>query len=312
MADAINNSLRNNNFKAAQGDNQGSVPRRKDKRAFLYTIKKLFRIPLAVFGIIIILAVIFCAIFAPWIAPYDPLEMDVDHMLEGPSRAHWLGADQMGRDTLSRIIYGSRVALIVSLGAVSVGVALGVPIGLIAAYFRGWTDEIIMRIMDALVAFPSLILAVGLIAVLGSSLINVIIAIGVANIPWLARVVRSQALAVREQVYITAARSAGATSKRIIFRHIWPNSAAPVIVQGTLGMAYAILTEAALGFIGVGVQPPTPTWGNMLQYAFGFLDSTPILSIAPGMAIFVMVLAFNFVGDALRDVLDPRLRGVIR
>ncbi|MEE9436783.1 MAG: ABC transporter permease, partial [Candidatus Adiutricales bacterium] len=241
-----------------------------------------------------------------------PLTMDMDALLSGPTWKHPLGADQMGRDTLSRIIYGSRVALVVSLGAVSLGVILGVPIGLISAYFGGKVDEVIMRFMDALVAFPSLILAVGLIAVLGSSLYNVILAIGVANIPWLARVVRSQALSVREMDYVMSARSIGAANSHIIGRYIWPNCAAPVIVQATLGMAYAVLAEAALGFIGVGVQPPTPTWGNMLQYAFGLLDRSPILSIAPGMAIFLMVLAFNFVGDAARDVLDPRLRGFIR
>ncbi len=287
-------------------------PRRLRQRSVRDTIRKMLRIPLAAFGMVVIVIVIICAIFAPLLAPHDPKAMDLDNMLSGPSWKHLLGADQMGRDTLSRIIYGSRVALVVSLGAVSLGVILGVPIGLISAFFGGKVDEVIMRFMDALVAFPSLILAVGLIAVLGSSLYNVIIAIGIANIPWLARVVRSQALSVREMDYVVSARSIGASNSHIIGKYIWPNCAAPVIVQATLGMAYAVLTEAALGFIGVGVQPPTPTWGNMLQYAFGLLDRSPLLSIAPGMAIFLMVLAFNFVGDAARDVLDPRLRGFIR
>ena len=287
-------------------------PRRLRQRSVRDTFRKMFRIPLAAFGMVVIAIVIICAIFAPLLAPHDPKAMDLDNMLSGPSWKHLLGADQMGRDTLSRIIYGSRVALVVSLGAVSLGVILGVPIGLISAFFGGKVDEVIMRFMDALVAFPSLILAVGLIAVLGSSLYNVIIAIGIANIPWLARVVRSQALSVREMDYVMSARSIGASNSHIIGKYIWPNCAAPVIVQATLGMAYAVLTEAALGFIGVGVQPPTPTWGNMLQYAFGLLDRAPLLSIAPGMAIFLMVLAFNFVGDAARDVLDPRLRGFIR
>ncbi len=296
---------------APTGNDTQDILRRKKKKPFLENMKKLLRIPLAIFGSIVILLVIVCAIFSPLIAPHDPLAMDIEYFLGGPSLTHPLGTDQLGRDTLSRIIYGSRVALVVSIGAVSFGILMGVPIGLISAYFRGWTDEIMMRIMDALVAFPSLILAVGLIAVMGSTLINVIVAIGIANIPWLARIVRSQALSVREQDYVTSAICAGASRRRVIFKHIWPNSAAPVIVQGTLGMAYAVLTEAALGFIGAGVQPPTPTWGNMLQYAFGLLDRSPILSIAPGMAIFLMVLSFNFVGDALRDVLDPRLKGVI-
>lgn len=287
-------------------------PRRLRERSVWDSFRKMLRIPLAFFGMVIILVVIISAIFAPWLAPYDPMAMDLDNMLSGPTWKHLLGADQMGRDTLSRIIYGSRVALMVSIGAVSLGVILGVPLGLISAFFGGNVDEVIMRFMDALVAFPSLILAVGLISVLEPSVKNVIIAIGVANVPWLARIVRSQALSVREMDYVMSARSIGATNTRIIRKYIWPNCAAPVIVQATLGMAYAVLTEAALGFIGVGVQPPTPTWGNMLQYAFGLLDRSPILSIAPGMAIFLMVLAFNFVGDAARDVLDPRLRGFIR
>lgn len=287
-------------------------PRRLRERSVWDSLRKMLRIPLAFFGMVVILVVIISAIFAPWLAPYDPMAMDLDNMLSGPTWKHLLGADQMGRDTLSRIIYGSRVALMVSIGAVSLGVILGVPLGLISAFFGGNVDEVIMRFMDALVAFPSLILAVGLISVLEPSVKNVIIAIGVANVPWLARIVRSQALSVREMDYVMSARSIGATNTRIIRKYIWPNCAAPVIVQATLGMAYAVLTEAALGFIGVGVQPPTPTWGNMLQYAFGLLDRAPILSIAPGMAIFLMVLAFNFVGDAARDVLDPRLRGFIR
>jgi peptide/nickel transport system permease protein len=274
-------------------------------------VKRLFKIPLAVFGFAVITVVVLMAVFADWIAPYNPEAIDVLHMLEGPGWLHPLGTDQLGRDTLSRIIFGSRIALIVSLGSVSLGALIGTPIGLISGYFRGWMDEVIMRFMDALVSFPSLILAVGLIAVLGSTLLNVIIAIGLANVPWIARVVRSQALSIREQDYVTSARAIGSGNPRIIAKYIWPNSSAPVIVQSTLGMAYAVLTEAALGFIGIGVQPPTPTWGNMLRYAFGLLDRSPILSIAPGVAIFLLILAFNFIGDALRDVLDPRLKGVI-
>jgi peptide/nickel transport system permease protein len=294
-------------------DQAGFEPRPEArKRPYRVALKRLLRIPLAVFGLVVIVVVLISAVFAPWVAPHDPQAMDADRMLEGPSLVHPLGTDRMGRDTLSRLIYGSQVALIVSVGAVSFGVLLGMPLGLFSAFFRGWTDEIIMRVMDALVSFPSIILAVGMIAVLGSTLINVIVAIGLANIPWIARVVRSQALSVRELDYVTSARAIGASDWRVVLRHIWPNCAAPVIVQGTLGMAYAILVEASLSFIGIGVQPPTPTWGNMLQYAFGLLDRQPILSIAPGMAIFVMVLAFNFVGDALRDVLDPRLRGIIQ
>lgn len=279
---------------------------------FLEATKKLLRIPLASFGLAVICIIVVSAIFAPWVVPHDPFAQDVNHALEGPSWTYPLGTDKLGRDTLSRVIYGARIALVVSIGAVGLGILLGTPIGLISAYARGWTDEVTMRIMDAIVSFPSLIIAVALVAVLGTTLMNVIIAIGVANVPWIARVVRSQALSVRERDYVTAAVAVGAHSRRIIGRHIWPNCTAPVIVQGTLGMAYAILTEAALGFLGISVPPPTPTWGNMLQFAFPLLDRAPLLSIVPGMAIFLLVLAFNFVGDALRDVLDPRLRGLIR
>lgn len=175
-----------------------------------------------------------------------------------------------------------------------------------------WVDDAIMRVMDAVVVFPSLLVAVALAAAIGNSLDTVILAIGIANVPWLARITRSQALAVRELDFVAAAEAAGTTKFKLVQRHILPNCLAPVIVQGTLGMGYAVLTEAALSFIGVGVQPPTPTWGNMLQQAFPFLERQPLLSIAPGVAIFLLVLAFNLLGDALRDVLDPRLRGAMR
>lgn len=277
---------------------------------FLETAKKLFRQPLAAFGIAIILLTTICAIFPAWIAPHNPDTQYTGHYMEPPSRTFLLGTDRLGRDTLSRVIYGARVALIISVGAVGLGVVIGTPIGLVSAYARGWMDEVLMRVMDAIVSFPSLIIAIALVAVLGGSLVNVIIAIGVANIPWIARVVRSQALSIRERDFVTAARAVGAKDRRIIAVHLWPNSTAPVIVQGTLGMAYAILTEAGLGFLGLSVPPPAPTWGNMLQYAFPLLDTAPLLSIVPGLAIFLLVLAFNFVGDALRDVLDPRLRGL--
>lgn len=257
------------------------------------------------------LVVVVSAVFAPWIAPHNPTAQDVDSLLAGPSWTHPLGTDQIGRDTLSRVIYGSRIALIVGIGVVGLSAFVGVPIGLISAFAQGWVDMLLMRAMDALLAFPSLIIAIGLVSVLGGSLLNVIIAIGAASTPWMARVVRSTALSVREQDYIKAATVVGASDLRIIVRHLWPNCLAPVIVQATLGMAYAILIEAALGFLGVSVQPPTPTWGNMLRFSFRFLEEAPLLSFVPGAAIFLSVLAFNFIGDALRDILDPRLRGLL-
>jgi len=201
--------------------------------------------------------------------------------------------------------------MVVSLGAVGFGAVIGTSLGLISAYAGRRIDEVIMRVMDALFAFPSLIIAIALVAVLGASLFNLVIAIGVANIPWMARIARSQALAIKELVYVEAARTVGARNRRILFLHIWPNCTAPVIVQSTLGMAYAIMAEASLSFLGLGVPPPTPTWGTMLRASFPLLRMDPLLSIVPGVAIFLLVLAFNFVGDALRDVLDPRLRGLI-
>ncbi|NKB99147.1 MAG: ABC transporter permease subunit [Pseudomonadales bacterium] len=274
-------------------------------------LRKVMRIPHAAFGVVFILLTVLVAIFAPLIVPVGPEEMDFDNLLSDISSAHLLGSDQLGRDTLARLIYGARIALIVSVGAIGLGVLIGVPLGLIGVYFRGFVDDIIMRAMDALVVFPSLLIAVGLAAALGGSLTTVIVAIGIANVPWMARVVRSQGLSIREQDYVAAALAGGMSHTRIIFKHILPNSVAPVIVQSTLSMGYAVLTEAALGFIGVGIQPPTPTWGNMLQQAFPMLEQQALLSIVPGVAIFLLVLAFNFVGDALRDVLDPRLKGVI-
>jgi ABC-type dipeptide/oligopeptide/nickel transport system permease subunit len=274
-------------------------------------LRKLMRLPRAVFGIAIIGLVFFCAVFADHLAPYDPEEMDFGSLLSGVAAKHWLGSDQLGRDAFSRLIQGSQVALSVSIGSIALAVAIGVPLGLVCVYFRGWLDDLLMRAMDALTVFPSLLIAVALAATLGASLSTVILAIGVANVPWIARIVRSQGLSVREQDYVAAAIAGGVGHTRVILRHILPNTLPPVIVQATLGMGYAVLVEAALGFIGVGVQPPTPTWGNMLQQAFPLLERQPLLSITPGLAIFLLVLAFNFIGDSLRDVLDPRLRGVV-
>ncbi len=273
--------------------------------------RRLMRVRLAAPALAFILLVFFCAIFAPLISPYDPRTQDPVASLASFSRAHLLGGDQLGRDELTRLIYGSRVALGIGFGSVAFGVLLGMPLGIVSGYIRGALDDLIMRFMDAVVAFPGLILALGLVAVRGASILNLILAIGVANVPWIARVTRSQVLSVREQDYVQAARSLGAGHLRVMRVHILRNSIQPVIVQSTLGLGYAVLAEAGLSFLGVGVPPPTPTWGSMLQFAFGFLSIQPWLSIIPGLAIFLLVLSFNLLGDALRDVLDPRLRGSI-
>ncbi len=287
------------------------LQKRLGQHPAIQVLAKVLRIPQAAFGLIVIAVTVFAALFAPWIVPISPEEMDFDNLLTGISAEHLLGSDQMGRDTLARLIYGARIALMVSVGAIGIGVLIGVPLGLVSVYFRGFVDDVIMRVMDSLVVFPSLLIAVGLAAAIGGSLTTVILAIGIANVPWMSRVIRSQGLSIRELDYVAAAEAGGLSHFRIMFRHILPNSIAPVIVQSTLSMGYAVLTEAALGFIGVGIQPPTPTWGNMLQQAFPMLDQQALLSVVPGLAIFLLVLAFNFVGDAFRDVLDPRLKGVI-
>jgi peptide/nickel transport system permease protein len=274
-------------------------------------LKNFVKIPTAVFGLLFVLIIFLSAILAPWIVPHDPNIMDYNFLLSGFSREHLLGTDQIGRDTLSRLIYGSRIALIVSFGAIMLSVLVGVPLGLISVHFKGPIDNALMRLMDALVVFPSLVIAIALSVAIGSSLLTVVLAIAIANVPWMARIVRSQGLIVREQDYIKAAQAGGYSNIRIIFIHIFPNSVAPIIVQSTLAMGYAVLTEAGLGFIGIGVQPPTPTWGNMIQQAFPLLEKQPLLSIVPGAMVFFLVLSFNFIGDALRDLLDPRLKGVI-
>lgn len=263
----------------------------------------------AAIAIAIIGLVIFAALTANLIAPYDPLDQNPFDGLQSPSWAHPLGTDQLGRDYLSRLIYGSRVALLVGMGAVAFSAAMGVPIGLVAGYNRGLVDDLLMRAMDALVAFPGFILAMGFVAVYGASTKMLIIAIGIGSIAWNARIVRSQVLSVREQDYITAARAVGANQLRIISTHVLPNTLAPVIVQSTLLLGFAILAEAGLSFLGLGIQAPTPTWGSMLQFGRPFLSTHPLLTIIPGLSIFFLVLAFNLLGDILRDVLDPRMRG---
>jgi peptide/nickel transport system permease protein len=251
----------------------------------------------------------FVAVFAPLLAPADPLAQDYNALLKGPSAAHPLGTDQVGRDLLSRIMYGARISMIVGVISVGVAIAIGLPLGLLSGYARGIADEVIMRVMDALIAFPSLILAMAIVAVLKPSLFNVMIAIGITSVPLYARLMRSQVLSLRERDFVGAARALGATDARIMMRHILPNSLSPIIVQGTLGLGFAVLAEAGLGYLGVGVQPPTPTWGSILNQGSALLEKAPWLSIFPGLAIFILVLAFNLLGDALRDQLDPRLRG---
>ena len=260
-------------------------------------------------GLVISALVVLCALAAPLLAPYAPNEQDYLALTDPPSLAHPLGTDDIGRDVLSRIIYGSRVSLEVGLIAVGIALGVGVFFGLVAGYAGGLADDVIMRVVDAIQAFPNLILALAITAALGPSIANAMLAIGFVATPGIARLTRGQTLSVREREFVAAARVCGASPLGIMRLHIWPNVTAPIIVQATLLMGTAIVTEAALSFLGVGVQPPTPSWGAMLRTGSQYLEVAPWIGMASGAAIFVTVLAINFVGDGLRRALDPRLAG---
>jgi peptide/nickel transport system permease protein len=262
----------------------------------------------AAFGLGVFVAIVFMALFAGLIAPYNPLEQNYARSMEGPSADHWLGTDSFGRDMLSRIIYGARIALIVGILAVLLAMAIGVTLGLISGYYGGIIDTIIMRVMDGLFAFPILILAIALMAVLGLGVRNVIIAVAVVSIAPFARVTRGDVLAVREEPYIEAARLAGISNVAIIFRHVLPNVLAPIIVQGALRVSAAIITEAGLSFLGLGPQPPTPVWGSMIAEGRNFIIMAPHISTFPGIALMITVVGLNLLGDGLRDTLDPKLK----
>ncbi len=297
---------------------RGALPRPASERAFTPSgaapvrdfLRRLWHVRLAGVGLIIVGVVVLTALFAPLLAPYDPTQKNTRNLLKAPTFQHPLGTDELGRDTLSRVIYGARISLEVGVIAVGISLVIGVLLGLVAGYTGGATDAIIMRIMDGLLAFPALVLALAITAMLGPSLNNVMLAIGITGIPSFARLVRGQVLTTKRLEYVQAAQSVGASDWRLMLRHILPNILAPIIVQASISVAAAILAEAGLSFLGLGIQPPTASWGSMLNVAKGYLGRTAWLAIAPGTAIFITVLGFNFLGDAIRDVLDPRLRSL--
>jgi len=268
---------------------------------------KFRRNRLAVLGAILLVFFVFCAIFADYLAPYDPLQSDLMNNLAPPSSEHILGTDELGRDLLSRIIHGARISL--HLGVISVGTALvfGVLVGAVAGYYGGVIDQIVMRAVDIVLSFPTMLLAIMIVAVLGPGLTNAMIAVGVSLVPEYARLTRSTFLYLRELDFVQAARMVGASDPRVIFRHILPNSLAPLIVQSTLNIATAILSAAALGFLGLGAQPPLPEWGAMLSKGRVYLMVAPHVTLYPGLAIVLSVLSLNMIGDGLRDALDPRM-----
>jgi ABC-type dipeptide/oligopeptide/nickel transport system permease subunit len=272
-------------------------------------VRRLRRNPSAVAGFVILLVLVLSAILAPVLTPYDPTQQQLAQVLQHPSLKHPLGTDQLGRDLLARILYGGRLTLFIGAIAVAVGVALGVPLGIVSGFYRGSVDMVIQRVMDLMLAFTSFLLALTLVSLLGVGLTNVIVAVGIATIPRFARLVRASVLTIREISYVEASRALGAADRRVLWRHVLPNAVAPVIVQATLSMGATILTAAGLGFLGLGVQPPTPEWGAMLGQGRNYIFSNPSVTTFPGLAIFLAVMGFNLLGDGLRDALDPQLRG---
>ncbi|MGH7392481.1 MAG: ABC transporter permease, partial [Candidatus Rokuibacteriota bacterium] len=262
----------------------------------------------AVFGLAVFMAIVLMAVFAEVLAPYDPIIQGVGKPLEGPSWAHWAGTDSFGRDMASRIIHGARIALAVGIVAVLLAMVVGVALGLAAGYYGGWLDVVIMRVMDAMFAFPIIILAIAMMAIIGFGVINVIIAVAVGFVAPFARVTRGDVLAVKEEPYIEAARLAGIPGPAIIVRHVLPNVAAPIIVQAALRVSGAIITEAGLSFLGLGPPPPTPVWGSMIAEGRNFVVMAPHVSTMPGLVLMLAVIGLNLFGDGLRDTLDPRLR----
>lgn len=280
------------------------------RRTFASLARRRFlRHKLAVIGTGTVILIIFMALFAPLIAPHDPNHVDIMMAREGPSRLHPLGLDVVGRDVLSRLIYGARISLSVGLVAVSIYVIIGTILGAIAGYFGGWVDMIVSRLIDAVLSFPVLMLILVIVGTLGPSTFNLMVVLGLLGWPEVARIVRGQTLAVREELYVLSSEAAGAGSTRIIVKDVVPNVLSPIIVNATFGVARAILIEAGLSFLGMGVQPPTASWGNMLNDAqsLSILESMPWMWVPPGLMIFIATISINFMGDGLRDALDPKL-----
>lgn len=275
-------------------------------------LRRLLRARLGAFGLVVVVLLLVAGVLADVISPHDPNRQDYRAVLQAPSSTYLLGTDNLGRDILSRLVHGSRVSLLVGLLSVAMAVALGSMLGLAAGYAPSWVDELLMRVMDAVYAFPAVLLALAITAVLGPGIWNVVIAIGVVYTPIFARLARGQVLSVREREFVTAAQGLGAGWLRVALRHIWPNITAAIIVQASLSVSFAIITEASLSFLGVGVQPPTASWGAMLRTGYAYMERAPWLAIFPGLVIFLTVLGLNTLGDALRDVLDPRLKRSVR
>jgi peptide/nickel transport system permease protein len=271
-------------------------------------LMQLIRHPAGLVGLAILGLVVTLAIFAPLVTTVDPYTMNRIDSLQGPSRAHPMGTDELGRDLFSRVVYGARTSLMVAASAVAIATLIGTPIGILAGYLEGWVDSFSMRVMDVVFAFPALLLALAITAFLGPNLRNATLALGIVYAPGFARIVRGPVLSAKHQEYVEASRVSGANTGRILVRHVLPNVISPLIVSATVTFSFALLAEAALSFLGLGAQPPEPSWGAMLSGGRRFMETVPSLAIFPGIAIMITVLGSNLLGDALRDVLDPRLR----
>jgi peptide/nickel transport system permease protein len=264
---------------------------------------------MAMTGLALVLGLFVVAIFAHWLAPYDPNQIDLKQVLMPPSHAHLLGTDTLGRDVLSRIIYGSRISLLVGFVAVGLATVIGLVVGALAGYYGGWVDTVLMRLVDLMLCFPAFFLILAVIAVLEPSIWNIMAVIGLTSWMGVARLVRAEFLSLREREFVTAARALGASDVRVALRHMLPNALAPVMVSATLGVAGAILTESALSFLGLGVQPPTPSWGNILTAGKDNIEIAWWLSVFPGLAILITVMSYNLLGEGIREAIDPRLKG---
>jgi peptide/nickel transport system permease protein len=293
---------------AVRGSLREAAPSPGAPRGAWYLVRRFARNRLAAAGFVVFLAIIGLAVFAPWVAPASPIKTDFTAYLQPPSARHLLGTDELGRDVLSRVIFGARASLEAGIVSVGFAVAAGLPLGLVAGFYRGRLGDVLMRLTDAMLAFPPLILALAVAAVLGPGLGHAMIAIAVVLVPVFMRLMRAEVLQQREREYVEAVRALGAWDRRIIWRHLLPNSLAPIVVQGSLNIAGAIITEATLSFLGLGTQPPTPSWGSMLNAAQQYLTQAPWLSFWPGIAIALTVFALNVAGDGLREIWDPRTR----
>lgn len=292
----------------ALGAEIGALSDRAEPTGPLVVIRRLLRQRMAPYSLSILAVILLAAVFADQVSPYDPNDGDLSTFLNGASAEHWLGTDDLGRDILSRIIHGARVSLQVGLISVSLALVVGVPVGVASGYFRRWFDSVSMRVMDALLAFPSLVLALALIAALGPGLNNAMIAIAIVYTPQYARLARGETLSIRERDYVEAARVIGSGPIRVMVRHILPNITAPLIVLTSMSVAFAILVEASLSFLGLGIQPPNASWGSMVKVGSQYLSLSAGFATFPGIAIFLTVLALSSLGDSLRDALDPRLK----